>query len=183
MHASRPSGPFGARSPAGATDAPAIPAAAARTRLRDLGDLFGAAGGYAQIALLELEADHPAREAVEMLARVLWRAQNASHDLAGEGPVEPRRARPTDLCRVAREAAAIAEGLAPAGSAVQLELPSEPVPVRADDGALVRQLVRLVRGGLEGLDGREGRVELAVEPPQAPGGGGALRLRLPPVAG
>ena len=114
MHASRTPGPFGA--PSSAATPGALPRDLdpdRRALLQDLGALFGSAGGYAQIALLDVEAEHPAREAIEMIARVLWRAENASHDLvADEGDVArlPRR---TDLCRVAREVAAIAEGMAP----------------------------------------------------------------------
>lgn len=183
MHASRTPGPFGAPSsagPAGAFSSPDLDPDD-RTLLRDLGALFGAAGGYAQIALLDVEADHPAREAIEMIARVLWRAENASHDLLAEDGDAERLPRRTDLCRVAREVAAIAEGLAPPGVAVALAVPAEAVPTRVDDGALVRTLVRCVSVVLAGLEARGGRVGLTVVPPSAPGAGGELRLSLPPL--
>ena len=152
-----------------------------RAILQDLSALFATANGYAQIALLDVEAEHPAREAIEMIARVLWRAENASHDLvADEGDVArlPRR---TDLCRVAREVAAIAEGMAPPGVEVTLDVPRDAVPARLDDGTFVRTLVRSVSAVLVGMEGRGGRVGLTVVPPATPDAGGELRLSLPPL--
>lgn len=166
MHASRFPGPFGARTSAAAPTAsnPQALDPERRVLLRDVGELFSAANGFAQIALLDLEADHPSREALEMLARVLWRAQNVSHGLASEDAAGACRLRPTDLRRVARQAVEIAEGLAPAGIEVELTVPRTRAPVRADDGVLVRLLVHLMHQAFQSMESAHGtRVDVQVE--------------------
>jgi signal transduction histidine kinase len=136
-----------------------------RAILQDLSALFATAGGYTQVALLDVEADHPAREALEMLARTLWRAQGVAYGLASEDAAGRCVCRPTDLRRVAREVAASAEVLLPTEVALRVRMPDAAVTVRADDAQLVRAALNLVRNALTALHGTRGTIDLAVEAP------------------
>ena len=183
MHASRLPGPFGARPSAAATSASATSSSEQaaldperRALLDDVGELFTAANGFAQIALLDMEAQHPAREALEMLGRVLWRAQNVSHGLASPEAAGAWKLRATDLRRVVREATEIAKGFAAPGVVVRLQVPTEPVTVRGDDGALLRVVLQLVRIAVESIDAGGGRlVDVRVE--AAEGGNATVVVR------
>lgn len=144
-------------------DAPPI-GAARSVLLEDVGAFFASAGGYAQIALLDLGADHPARASLEALSRVLWRGQHVSHALAGADEAAQIRLRPIDLRRVARETVDATRALLPAGVTLGLDLPARPVSVHADDAALVRLAVRLVQRALDRVARRpRGRVRVGVE--------------------
>jgi signal transduction histidine kinase len=90
----------------------------------------------------------------------------------------PPRLAPTEidlaeLCR--RAAASVADAAADAGVEVALELPAEPVPLRADPAKLVGALANLARNGIEAM-GPGGFGEQLGEP--APPGDRRLELSL-----
>ncbi len=162
----------------GAHGSPAPLAPEHQAILQDLSALFSTANGYAQIALLDVEAEHPAREALEMLARVLWRAQGVAYGLSSEEAAARCVRRPMDLCRVVREVAQCTETILPEGVSLTLRTPGESVIVRGDDGQLLRASLNLVRNAVAALGSARGTIDLVVEAPSpAHPGQAALLVR------
>lgn len=163
MHASRFSSPLSSTPPA-YIEGPPDPGR--HTILRDLGTLFSSANGYMQIALLELAADHPAREALALAGRVLWRAQNVSHGLASVEASGTVRLRLLDLRRVVREAVETASGFASPGIDLHVHAPRDPVSVRGDGAQVMRVVLDAIRHALESMEGARGsRVDVHVQAP------------------
>jgi two-component system cell cycle sensor histidine kinase/response regulator CckA len=120
----------------------AVGAVAARVA-HDFNNVLTGIRGNAELAMLGLQPDHPARADLEELGRLVERATRMTGELMAFGRYPPLDLEVLDFNSLVE--AALDRLRRAAGSAIMIRtrLTPEPVPVRADPAALQRVLMQL----------------------------------------
>ena len=125
----------------------------------DFNNLLLGVVGNADLVLMELDADHPARDAVEQIAQAGLRAADLCRQLlafSGKGKMIEE---PLDLSRLVQELAPLIH-MSLGGSRLQLELAAD-LPVVEADATQIRQIVmNLVTNAAEALLDKPGRIAI-----------------------
>jgi len=123
-----------------------------RYLLHDLNNMVGTALGYADLALRDLEEEHPARRRVSKLVASATIAGNISTELMSVGITgkEPMKTL-SDIRKAVQEMTSLLSEIAPDGVKVVAHLPEESVPFLADTEQLKQAMFNLGLNALQAM--------------------------------
>ncbi len=126
----------------------------------DFNNLLTAILGHAELALMQLEPEAPARHQVERIAVGARRAADLASELLTYASRGQRFSQPVELSGLLREVTPLLEGVVGRRDSLRLDLPADAAMVRVDPVQLQRVLVGLVSNAAEALGEEGGTVRL-----------------------
>jgi len=117
----------------------------------DFNNLLTAIQGNAQLLLLDLPPDHPAREEVEAIAQAAARGASLTQQLLAFGRRQALRPQPVDVNALLRQIHVMLHRVLGAGWTFLLELAPDLPPIEADPGQLEQALLNLVTNARDAM--------------------------------
>jgi two-component system, cell cycle sensor histidine kinase and response regulator CckA len=129
----------------------------------DFNNILAAVLGNAQLAGLELSAEHSAHESLTKIANSVHRAADLTRELrayASDAPILPE---PLDLNLLVRQAVASLSNSTLTRATIRLQLPPELPPVEADATQIQRVVQHLLINAVEAIGEADGIIAITTE--------------------
>lgn len=126
----------------------------------DFNNLLTVVLGGIELALTELDADHPAARLIESASAAASRAAVLTRQMLAYAGRAPSDAVHLDLSTVVRETSRLLSVAVPKGAEFELDLATSPLVVRADRGQLEQVVMNLITNAAEALLDRQGQITL-----------------------
>lgn len=117
----------------------------------DFNNLLTAIQGNAQLLLLDLPPDHPAREEAEAIAQAAARGASLTRQLLAFGRRQPLQRQTIDVHALLRQVHTMLHRVLGAAWTLALELAPELPPIEADPGQLEQALLNLVTNARDAM--------------------------------
>ena len=111
----------------------------------DFNNILGAVGGYAELAVSQLDANSPAARSLHEVEMAVTRGRNLTSEILLAGKQGDRARQQVDIGAIVLRSAALARATLPQGISLTVQIPIDRVMVSGNEGQLVRALLNLMR--------------------------------------
>jgi len=135
----------------------------------DFNNVLGAAGGYAELAQEQLDADAPAQRPLSEVLAAVRRGRDLTEQILLAGRRGDRQRSLLDIRDPVAEAIMLARPLCPAGVVIAYQPPPQPLAVQGHAGQLARLALNLIRNASQAARSQVVvSLHAGATPPQAP---------------
>ena len=130
----------------------------------DLNNILGAIITCSEIALQDIPRSNPVHEDIRHILNAANRGRNLIRRILAFSRRQDPEREAVDVGTVVQECLALLEYVIPTAIDIQIHLPEEPAPVWADPTKLHQVIMNLCLNAVQAMQGRPGKLTIAVDP-------------------